>query len=220
MLEAVFCLVLRQTEGLIGSIIALLGLDLTMPDHATLSRRADSLDVVCLWPGSGPVPLLVDGTELKLCRSGEWLLEKHGTRTRRSWRKLHDAMDANTGRIAAAVLSTSDVDGTLQVGALLDQVDAPVISFTAGGACDQDGVYGDVVARYLKACVIVPPRSSAVPNDTAKTAPTMRDRYLQIMAECGRMAWQKTAGYNWRALTRADISHFKRVVGNGPLYRR
>jgi len=87
----VFRLALRQTEGLIGSIITLLGLDLAAPDHTTLSRRAESLDVVRPRPGSGPIHLLVDSTGLKLCGSGEWLVEKHGTKTRRSWRKLHIA---------------------------------------------------------------------------------------------------------------------------------
>ena len=91
-LRAVFRLALRQTEGPIGSIFALLGLDLAVPDHTTLSRRADNLDVVRPRPGSGPVHLLVDSTGLKLCGSGEWLLEKHGTKTRRSWRKLHIAV--------------------------------------------------------------------------------------------------------------------------------
>lgn len=214
-LRAVFRLALRQTEGLIGSIIALLGLDLAVPDHTTMSRRAESLDVVCARPGSGPVHLLVDSTGLKLCGSGEWLLEKHGTKTRRSWRKLHIAVDADTGQIEAATLTTSDVDDASQVGALLNQVDGPVTSFTADGAYDQDGVYGEVVARHSEASVVVPPRSSAVPSATAQTAPTKRDRHLQIIAERGRMAWQKAAGYNWRALVEADISRFKRVTGDG-----
>jgi hypothetical protein len=96
-LKAVFRMALRQTEGLIGSIVALLGLDLAVPDHTTLSRRAENLDVVRARPGSGPVHLLVDSTELKLCGSGEWLLEKHGTKTRRTWRKLHVAVDTDTG---------------------------------------------------------------------------------------------------------------------------
>ena len=100
-----FRLALRQTEGLIGSILALLGLELAVPDHTTLSRRAETLDVVRPRPGSGPVHLLVDRTGLKLCGSGEWLLEKHGTKTRRSWRKLHIAVDADTGQIAATVSS-------------------------------------------------------------------------------------------------------------------
>ena len=125
------------------------------------------------------------------------------------------AVDAETGQIEAATLTTSDVDDASQVGALLDQVDGPVTSFTADGAYDQDGVYGEVAARYSEASVIVPPRSSAVPSDTAQTAPTMRDRHLQIIAERGRMAWQKAAGYNWRALVEADISRFKQVIGDG-----
>jgi hypothetical protein len=214
-LRSVFRLALRQTEGLIGSIIALLGLDLSVPDHTTLSRRAESLDVVRPRPDPGPVHLLVDSTGLKLCGSGEWLLEKHGTKTRWSWRKLHIAVDADTGRIAAATVTTNDVDDASQVGSLLDQVNGPVTSFTADGAYDQDGVYGQVAARHPEASVIVPPRSSAVPSEPAQTAPTLRDRHLQVIAERGRMAWQKEAGYNWRALVEADISRLKRVIGNG-----
>ena len=218
-LRSVFRLALRQTEGLIGSIIALLGLDLAVPDHTTLSRRAETLDIVRPRPGYGPVHLLVDSTGLKLCGSGEWLLEKHGTKTRRSWRKPHIAMDADTGRIAAATITTSDVDDASQVGALLDQVDGPVASFSADGAYDQDGVYRDVIARHPEASVIVPPRSSAVPSETADTAPTMRDRHPRIISERGHMAWQKSSGYNWRALVEADISRFKRVIGNSLRFR-
>jgi hypothetical protein len=129
--------------------------------------------------------------------------------------KLHIAVDADTGQIKAATLTTNDVDDASQVGTLLDQVDGPVSSFTADGAYDQDGVYGEVVARYPEASVVVPPRSSAVQSDTAQTAPTMRDRHLQIITERGRMAWQKAAGYNWRALVEADISRFKRIIGDG-----
>src|SRR3712207_2899516 len=90
-LRAVFRLALRQTEGPIGSILRLLGLDLPVPDHSTLSRRAETLAVPrpASGPGAEPVHLLVDGTGLKLCGPGEWLAEKHGSRTRRGWRKLH-----------------------------------------------------------------------------------------------------------------------------------
>jgi Transposase DDE domain len=87
-LRAVFRLGLRQTEGLVGSILRLLGLDLAVPDHTTLSRRAATLEVPRSRSGSGPLHLLVDSTGLKLGGAGEWLVEKHGTRTRRAWRKL------------------------------------------------------------------------------------------------------------------------------------
>ncbi len=214
-LRAVFRLALRQTEGLIGSILQLLGLDLAVPDHSTLSRRAETLAVPRSKVGSEPVHLLVDSTGLKLCGAGEWLEEKHGTKRRRSWRKLHLATDADTGHIVASALTDKDADDGSQVGPLLDQVDGPVASFTADGAFDRDDVYAGVSARHPDAAVVVPPRSSAVPSDTAETAPTQRDRHLRCIAERGRMGWQKASGYNWRALVEADIARWKRVIGGG-----
>ena len=215
-LRAVFRLALRQTEGLIGSILHLLGLELAVPDHSTLSRRAETLEVPRprSSPGSGPVHLLVDSTGLRLCGPGEWLVEKHGSRTRRSWKKLHLATDADTGRIVASALTDHDGDDGSQVGPLLDQIEGPVASFTADGAFDRDDVYAEVAARHPDAAVIVPPRSSAVPSATAETAPTQRDRHLEVIAERGRMGWQKASGYNWRALIEADISRWKRVIGD------
>ncbi len=76
----------------------------------------------------------MDSTGLKLCGTGEWLVEKHGAKTRRSWRKLHIGLDANTGQIVAAVLTTREVDDGAGVGSLLDQVAASVASFTGDGA--------------------------------------------------------------------------------------
>ena len=104
-LKAVFRLALRQTEGLIGSIIELLGLSLAVPTFSTLSRRAGTVEVPRPRVGdsadhdadSEPLHLLVDSTGLKLCGAGEWLIEKHGTKRRRSWRKLHIGIDAGMG---------------------------------------------------------------------------------------------------------------------------
>ncbi len=214
-LRAVFRLARRQTEGLIGSILHLLGLDLAVPDHSTLSRRAETLEVPRPRHEGAPVHLLVDSTGLKLCGPGEWLVEKHGTKTRRGWRKLHLATDADTGRIVASALTKHDGDDGSQVGPLLDQVDGSVASVTADGAFDRDDVYDEVAARHPDAAVIVPPRSGAMPSEAAETAPTQRDRHIEAIAERGRMGWQKASGYNWRALVEADIARFKRVVGDG-----
>ena len=101
--SAVIRLAYRQTEGLIGSVIGLLGLTLRVPDHATLSRRAATLEVPQpqRQPGAQAeaLHLLVDSTGLKLCGAGEWLVEKHGPKTRRAWRKLHIGLDAGTGQM-------------------------------------------------------------------------------------------------------------------------
>jgi hypothetical protein len=213
-LRAVFRLGLRQTEGLIGSILRLLGLELKVPDHTTLSRRAGTLEVPRPRPTGEPLHLLVDSTGLRLTGPGEWLVEKHGTKRRRAWRKLHLGVDAGTGRIEAVELTTSEVDDGSRVGPLLDQVDDPVASFTGDGAYDREDVYGAVADRHPEAAVVVPPRRDAVPSTTAETAPTRRDRHLQLIAEHGRLGWQKASGYNRRALAEAAVSRYKRVVGD------
>src|SRR4051794_40878357 len=216
-LRAVFRLALRQTEGLIGSIIHLLGLTLAVPDHSTLSRRAATLEVPRPRPGTGtePMHLLMDSTGLKLGGAGEWRVEKHATKPRRAWRKLHIGMDANTGEIVATALTTNDVDDASQVGPLLDQVEKPVAAFTGDGAYDQDSVYRAVTNRHPDAAVIVPPRATAVPSETAETEPTQRDRHLQCIAEKGRISWQKMSGYNTRSRVEAAIGRYKQVIGDG-----
>src|ERR671916_1398767 len=223
-LRAVFRLAYRQTEGLIGSVIGLLGLTLRVPDHTTLSRRAATVEVPrprrpSTDAGGGgdaePMHLLVDSTGLKLCGAGEWLVEKHGTKRRRAWRVLHLAKDADTGQIVASALTTNDVDDGSQAGPLLDQVAGPVAAFTGDGAYDQDGVYASVAERHPEAAIVVPPRLTAVPSKTAESEPTRRDRYLRHIAEHGRMAWQKAFGYTERARAEAAIGRWKQVIGDG-----
>jgi hypothetical protein len=126
-LRAVFRLTYQQAEGLIGSIISLLGLTLRVPDHTTLSRRSTTLAVPRPQPiaadgNARPVHLMLDSTGLKLCSAGEWLVEKHGTKTRRSWRKLHLGVDAEIGQIAASALNSKEIDDGVLTGPLLDQV--------------------------------------------------------------------------------------------------
>src|SRR4051812_46624067 len=102
-------------------------------------------------------------------------------------------MDANTGQIVAAALTTNDVDDGSQAGPLLDQVAGPVASFTGDGAYDQDRVYASVAERPPEAAVVVPPRATAVPSNAAESNPTQPDRHLQLIADHGRMAWQRAS---------------------------
>ena len=227
-LKAVFRLALRQTEGLIGSIIKLLGLSLGVPTFSTLSRRAETVEVPRPRIGSDadndaasePLHLLVDSTGLKLCGAGEWLVEKHGTKRRRSWRKLHISVDAGTSEIVAATLTTKDGDDASAVSPLLELVEGPLASFTADGAYDQDSLYDAVIGCDPEAAVIVPPHSTAALSETAETDPTQRDRYLQCIAKKGRLGWQKTSKYTIRSRVEAAIGRYKQVIGDGLRFRK
>ena len=48
-----------------------------------------------------------------------------------------------------------------------------------------------------------------------QSEPTQRDRHLQLIAERGRIAWQRASGYTKRARAEATIGRFKRVIGDG-----
>jgi hypothetical protein len=148
MLRLAFHLALRQTEGLMTSIFDLLGVQLGTPDHSTLSRRARkmaSISTGCVLP-DGQIHLLIDSTGLKVFGAGEWLQEKHGAKARRTWKKLHLAVDADTGMIMASTLTGNDVGDPSQVAPLLDQIEATIASVTADGAYDGMPTY-DVVAQ-------------------------------------------------------------------------
>lgn len=102
---------LRQTEGLMMSLLQLMGLDLPVPDHTTLSRRcANLLPLKALGrhkttAPDEPIHILVDSTGLKIYGAGQWLEDKHGSKSPRKWRKLHLGVDADTDEIFAEVLS-------------------------------------------------------------------------------------------------------------------
>ena len=212
-LRTVFHQPLRQTEVLVSSLLELMGLDLPVPDHSTLSRRSRTLSIDRqARSASGPVHLLVDSTGVKLSGPGEWLVEKHGTQRRRAWRKLHLAIDAKTGTIVASTLTSKEVDDAAELGPLLDQVDEPLTAVIADGAYDQDRVYDAVAEHSAEAAVVVPPRATAVLSPSADTDPTQRDRHIQVIAEHGRMGWQRTSGYNARAGAEGAMSRYKRII--------
>jgi hypothetical protein len=134
MLRLVFHLALRQAEGFVGSVLRLLGVDLAVPDHTTLSRRSRAFaDRRPSVAPHVPLHLVIDSTGLKLFGQGEWQDAKHG-RMRRSWRKIHLALDAGTGEVVASILTGNDADDAGQVQGLLDQIDGEIASITADGA--------------------------------------------------------------------------------------
>ena len=210
-LRLVFHQPLRQTEGLLRSIAAVLKIDIAIPDHTTLSRRGGGLTTLPKRiDRTEPLHLLVDSTGLKIYGEGEWLDQKHGIRSRRRWRKLHLGVDADTHEIVAVELTPDDVGDISVIPDLLEQIDADVVSMTADGAYDGQVVYDAVTERHPKAAVIVPPRVTAVSGETTTT---QRDKHLATIAEHGRMSWQRSSGYNRRSLAETTMFRYKTVIG-------
>ena len=107
-LRLVFGLPLRQAEGFLRSVLSLMNVDLEAPDHTTLSRRSQHLNVRChLVPPDGPLHLIVDSTGLSIVGEGEWAAVKHGGRGTRGWKKLHFGVDGS-GAIVAHVLTAGE----------------------------------------------------------------------------------------------------------------
>jgi len=209
----------RQTEGLLRSITVLLGLNVSVPDHTTFSRRSPGLVLATMLPqaqANGPMHVVIDATGLKVYGAGEWLVEKHGERGTRTWRKLHLAVDPASGEILASELTTNDEGDASQVGPLLGQLSGPLASVTADGAYDGEPTYRAVAERQPDPPVevIIPPRSTAVPSPGAGIAPTQRDGHIQMIRDKGRMAWQKTTGYGRRSHAETAMFRYKAIIGS------
>ncbi len=210
----------RQTEGLLRSLATLLGLDIGVPDHTTFSRRSPGLALagaLAQAQRTGPVHVVIDATGLKVHGAGEWLAETHGERGKRSWRKLHLAVDPDSGEILASELTTTEAGDAALVGPLLEQITGAIASVIADGAYDGEPVYRAVSERQPDppVAVVIPPRASAVPGPTASTTPSQRDRHLQTIREKGRMGWQKAVGYGRRSLGETAVFRYKAIIGRG-----
>ncbi len=196
-LRLVFHLALRA-EGFARSMLQLLGMALPVPDHTTLSRRGRAFAgrQPRVQPGGGPVHLVLDSTGLELFGQGEWCAAKH-SRLRRRWLKLHLDVDASAGQIAAHMLTDGDEDDATQVPALLRQPEGIIASLTADGAYNRDFVYQAAAARQPGSPieVVVPPRADAVSSTSDPDGQTPRDRHVTLMAERGRIGWQRATGY-------------------------
>ena len=168
-LRTAYRLGLRQTQGLMGSIGTLMGLDIRVPDFSTLSGRANGLSIaqVMMQAGSVPVHLVVDSIGLKIFGEGEWLAQKHKIKgIRRRWRKLHLGLDLASGAIVCANLTHDDVGDSTALPGLLDQLDAPVAGFLADGAYDGASTRDLLSERYGETLdvVIPPPKKRSDPT--------------------------------------------------------
>ena len=203
-LRLLFHLPLRQTEGFLASIFGIMGLALSVPDHTTLSRRGQSLDLALRRVRTGKrLHLVVDSTGLSIVGEGEWAAVKHGGPGKRGWKKLHLGVD-RSGYIIAHALTDATADDALTGIDLIEGITGTVASLTADAAYDTIAFYAVAAARGAR--VVVPPVKTATALGKG-THSRARDRTIRMVTEVGRRQWQKASGYHRQA--RAENAFFR-----------
>ena len=212
----VYRLPLRQCQGFIDSLFHLKDLPLTCPDYSCLSKRLSTLGIKTPrykktdQADETVAAIAIDSTGLKRFGRDEWHQEKHKVSGKRSWRKLHIAVD-NKHIIHGAELTDRFVSDDQVVGDLVDQVDLDVDQFTADGAYDKGPVYETLSNKFTDADIIIPPDSDAVYN---KNTHAQRNRNLQEIKTFGRMNWQRVREYGRRNNSELAIQRYKKILGN------
>jgi hypothetical protein len=155
-LREVYHLPLRSTQGLVSSVLRLLGAESPAPHYSTLSRRAASLEVKLPRLSKGPLHLAVDSTGLKLYGEGEWKVRLHGKEKRRTWRKLHLMIDHTAHECVALSMTDKDVLDRRELRGLLREVEDEVVEVLGDGAYDFQDCYKAIHVKGARS--VIPPR--------------------------------------------------------------
>jgi IS5 family transposase len=224
-LKAVFRLPLRATQGLLTSVLRLLHMEhLPVPDYSTLCRRQKTLEVALprrQGQASGQaLHIVVDSTGCKIYGEGEWKVRQHGISKRRTWRKLHVAVDEATGQIVGAVLTTNDVADSAVLPHLLEQVEEPIQQLSGDGSYDQRPCYDTLRERQQEQAaplrVTIPPRQGARiwQHGNSQEERLARDENLRRIRQVGRKQWKEESGYHRRSLAETTMFRAKTIFGD------
>ena len=208
-----------QFEDIHGTIIVehnCFGFDLPVPDHTTLSVRGKILAVSLPKKRSSSIHIVVDSTGLKIYGEGEWKTRKHGVSKRRTWRKLHLAVNPEDGQIEAVVLSEADLSDADAVEPMLAEIDQQVETFGGDGAYDKRKVYQKVRDHSPDSKINVPPQKNARiwQHGNCKAPPHPRDENLRYIRKHGRHAWKRNSGYHQRSLSETAMFRIKTIFGD------
>jgi len=210
-LRLVFNLPLRQAEGFLRSLLSLMGVNLEAPDHTTLSRRSQSLNVdLHRVADNKSIHLIVDSTGLSIVGEGEWAAAKYGGRGKRAWKKLHIGVD-RTGVIVAQVLTAGSADDAKTALDLIDEIEDDIASLTADAAYDTIAIYGAGAARGAE--VVVPPAKSSTRSRRRRSRSSARDRTIMRVKDIGRRRLKKESRYHHQARVENTFFRYKTIIG-------
>jgi hypothetical protein len=211
-IKCLFGLALRQSLGLVESLLRLAGLDWRVPDFSTVCRRQKDLSVKLPYrPSTTALDLLVDSTGIKFLGEGEWKCKKHGAEYRRQWRKVHLAIDARTLDIRAIEVTDNGTGDAPMLPELLSQIppDEPIASVGGDGAYDTKACHAAIALRNAQA--IIPPRKNARAWKGTQAGASSRNEALRACQRLGRRIWKKWSGYHRRSLVETKMNCFKRL---------
>ena len=209
-LKALFGLPLRQTEGLVASLLKLAGLAWPVPDFSTLCRRQKTLTVQIPYrPSTGALHLLIDSTGIKAAGEGEWSTRKHGASRPRSWRKVHLGIDAETLEVRAIEITGSRVGDGPMLPELLAQIppNQAIGQVTADGAYDTRPCHAAIAARQASA--VIPTRRNGQPWKETTPGAQARNEILRATKHLGRSIWRSWSGYHRRSRVEAKMRCLK-----------
>jgi hypothetical protein len=215
-LKAVYRLPYRQTVGFAQSILDMLNANVRVPDYTTLCKRSPELSVEIVTSHSDEAKhIVMDSTGLKIYGEGEWKVRQHGYSKRRTWRKLHLSVNADSHEIEAVVLSDSSLDDAEAAKQLLTDTSGQIEQVDADGAYDKRKFYEASQSRGVRH-IIVPPRRNAKiwQHGNSKNTPLPRDQNLRRIRRIGRKKWKQEASYHRRSLAETAVFRFKIIFGN------
>jgi len=217
-LKELFHLTNRGVEGFVRSLFELMGLDLSVPDHTTLSTRGKTLGVEIPKRMKGPVTITVDSSGLKVYGEGEWKVRKHGWSKRRTWCKFHLMIEPESGEIGAVCLTGADVHDSQAVESMLEQLppEVEITRFIGDGGYDTWGTYESIQVRAPDADILIPPQKNAKikQHGNCKSKPLLRDETLRAIRKSGREKWKQESGYHQRSLVETTMYRLKTTFGS------
>jgi hypothetical protein len=175
--------VFTPNEGLMNSLARVMKAEITIPDFSSISKRSIALPKHILTKAIEPGSLvIVDSTGPKVYGKDEWHQEKHDVPARRTWRKLHLAIDEKH-QVLACELTTPEVGDPTAVPDLLAQITTPFDIFMGDGAYDGEPVSQAVLDKQPDAQVVIPPHKTAVVSSTGTTQRGQHTKPLLSKAE-------------------------------------
>ena len=225
LIKAVFRTALRSLQGFIRSIIEILGLDLICPHYSVFSRRAKGLKIPLrrlLKPGE-KLNVIFDSTGVKVFGEGEWKVRKHGYSKRRTWRKVHIGMCADSRQIIVSAMTSNNVSDDEAMLHMMEALEGIPLGDVLG-----DGAYDTIDCREAVhgRCgrqVIPPDKNAKLQKKKLLPALKERDRAIRRIHELGeegRSRWKQEVGYHRRSRVETAMFRYKTVLGDRLAARR